>query len=93
MKEKVVEFVRKECAGNLKYKGFRYLCSAIELVIENDMYMPMMDIYDRVAEIHNVTARSVERDIRYIVAKIWKGHITVSSAVYEFAYKIANEMR
>lgn len=49
------------------YKGFNYLVSALIITMTTDVRVPMLEIYDRVAQEHEVDARRVERCIRTLV--------------------------
>lgn len=50
-----------------KYDGFRYLCSAVELCVEDSSRLQsIVKVYAEVGEIHGVSGAVVERTLRYL---------------------------
>ena len=91
MKDKVFEMVKEECKGCLQLKGFRFMCLAVELIIKNDFNVPMMDVYNTIAKEYGVSRCSVERNLRFLVHKLYDSKLCVSAALYELVYKIKNK--
>lgn len=54
------------------YKGFRYIVDAV-LILNMFPEYKMTDIYSKIGKIRNVTASSVERDIRHAFFVCRKG--------------------
>lgn len=77
-----------------KYDGFSYLCTAVELCLEDSSRINAIvkRVYAEVGEIHGVSSSTIERSIRYlskaayedgIVPRLTKGQISEKLTNYE----------
>lgn len=77
--------------------GFDYICDAVDLINNSQKKIPMMELYDSVAEKRNTTVTHVERAIRYAISKadleVWfpfGGYRTTNS---EFLFLLALKIK
>lgn len=77
-----------------KYDGFRYLCTAVELCLEDSSRLNAIvkGVYETAGEIHGVSGSVIERSLRYLskaayedgaVAKITDGQLDRKLTNYE----------
>lgn len=55
------------------YRGYRYLCYAIRLCLQDEEYLLSISklLYPEIAKEFNTTLSSVERDIRTVIQVCW----------------------
>lgn len=49
------------------YKGFNYLVAALTITMQAENRVPMLEIYNKVADEYGINARRVERCIRTLI--------------------------
>lgn len=56
---------------NPKFKGFRYIEKAMELILEDSFYASCLykTLLPKLAEIYKLTNTSIDRDMRYCIQK------------------------
>ena len=74
---KVVIILRK-CRINSKYKGYKYIPDAVEIIIQlnkdrKNIHM-IRDVYPVIAEKYQTTVGNIEADIRNTIKKCWKNN-------------------
>lgn len=68
---KKIENALIELGVPANFRGFAYICDAMEIYAEDESYVTSKKIvlYDKIAKKHDTTARGVERCIRYALSK------------------------
>lgn len=87
-KEWVIEKMSDKFKGYLHLKGFRYLCSYVNLLLENDFSLTTMGAYKQIAEEFNVTSQSVERCIRHFIKSYYNNTNQNSQTLFNLAYEL-----
>ena len=56
------------------YRGYGYLVCAISLCLDDEDYLLSISklLYPRIAEVHNTSVSSVERDLRTVINVCWE---------------------
>ena len=54
------------------YKGFNYVVSAIQIIIQAGTYLPIKSVYIKVSEEYGVSRQCVERCIRTLIEASWR---------------------
>ena len=82
----VAEYLEKE---GLRFsgRGTRFVTEILELLDDPEAEYSMMELYTKVAEAHNTTAKYVERNIRYELIKTGK-NAKSKEFIAKAAYKL-----
>ena len=87
-KEWVIEKLSYKFKHYLHLKGFRYVCSYVNLLLENDFILSAMSAYKKIANEFNVPSTSVERCIRYFIKSYYGNTNQNSQTLFNLAYKL-----
>ena len=74
MIEKEIEYLVRSLGIGATYRGYRYVCYALMLCIEDENYLLSVSklLYPQIAQYFNTTYSSVERDIRTVIKVCWE---------------------
>jgi two-component system response regulator (stage 0 sporulation protein A) len=71
---KEVQKIIRQFRVTSKYKGYLLIIDATLLYLEKDFIQITKDIYPTLAQKHNMSTTSIERDIRTVVETCWKNN-------------------
>ena len=72
------------------YKGFQYLCQAIDLALEDDTYLTQLtkSLYPAVARRCGATAPAVERSLHTLIDAFWvRGNLMFFQEIVCYPYR------
>ncbi|MBR6794423.1 MAG: sporulation initiation factor Spo0A C-terminal domain-containing protein [Clostridia bacterium] len=72
--KEIIEVTLRRLGINANYRGYRPLCIAIEMVIEDEECLRdiIRRVYIPVAEQLHCNPHTIERNIRTVIARMWK---------------------
>ena len=87
-KEWVIEKLSYKFKDYLHLNGFRYVCSYVNLLLENDFILSTMSAYKTIANEFNVTSTSVEKCIRHFIKSYYGNTNQNSQTLFNLAYAL-----
>ena len=74
MYESEIEYLIRSLGIGATYRGYRYVCYALELCMEDEDYLLSVSkvLYPQIARQFHTSYGSVERDIRTVIRVCWE---------------------